>query len=467
MFSERKSGLVIAIVLTSIVVLISVNRGPAVAQNIDMSNWMRDMNGVIGNRSLSKIAMPGTHDSAMYKGMPDGDAAKNQNKDLTGQLNAGSRAFDFRIGYIWDGCSAFPNSFSDPRVGTSNGPECWKCPPGYRRSTSAVTASNACVMADRVDYKPVTRHGRGTGLLGTDCPRGQFLHFDRNCYGCPSGYTRTANAITAGNACSMSIRGASSPAEYQGPFFTAYNPGNIIYQQLVPFLLGRANVQPPVAANRAILMVTGNFLRSPGWHLSGHDRMFIDHTLANSMKELRAWLKGHPGETVILRIRASDYRAKQQSFKSEIVDNLGIDVIYTPGTGKLNPADATLNATKGKAILLWDKPQDDTFWNLRQPWFASTGYRGDGDGDIEKYKTYLNSVVDRDTAKLTFFTTELTPYGSDYSGPQDPYSLVKKWHPTLERLITSDWKNKSLNIVAIDFIGNFNNIERHVVLLNK
>ena len=37
----------------------------------------------------------------------------------------------------------------------------------------------------------------------------------------------------------------------------------------------------------------------------------------------------------------------------------------------------------------------------------------------------------------------------------------------IERLITSDWKNKSLNIVAIDFIGNFNNIERHVVLLNK
>lgn len=116
--------------------------------------------------------------------------------------------------------------------------------------------------------------------------------------------------------------------------------------------------------------------------------------------------------------------------------------------------------------MLWDKTQDDVFWSYKDSWFVETGYRGSGDGNINSYKNYLNSIIDRDASKLTFLKTELTPYGDSYYEDQDPYSLAKKWHPTLEQLIVYDWRNKSLNIVAIDFIG-IDNIAKRVVLSNR
>lgn len=71
----------------------------AAAQNIDMANWMRDLDATIGNRPLKTVVIPGAHDAAMFKGMVDGDLAKNHDLDLAGLLDHGVRYFDFRLGY--------------------------------------------------------------------------------------------------------------------------------------------------------------------------------------------------------------------------------------------------------------------------------------------------------------------------------------------------------------------------------
>ena len=79
------------------------------------ATWMADLADQIANVPLKGIAMPGTHDSAMYKNLSDVDLAKTQEDDFTGQLNAGARWFDFRTGYytidianlVWEEDGAF------------------------------------------------------------------------------------------------------------------------------------------------------------------------------------------------------------------------------------------------------------------------------------------------------------------------------------------------------------------------
>ncbi len=66
----------------------------------DPSKWMQVISDQIGGVPLRAIAMPGTHDSAMYYGMADGDIAKTQTGDFTSQLNAGARWLDFRYLYL-------------------------------------------------------------------------------------------------------------------------------------------------------------------------------------------------------------------------------------------------------------------------------------------------------------------------------------------------------------------------------
>lgn len=51
---------------------------------------------------------------------------------------------------------------------------------------------------------PVTRHGRGTGILKTDCPKGQFAHLLAKpimCYSCPPGTIRSTEQINSPRAC--------------------------------------------------------------------------------------------------------------------------------------------------------------------------------------------------------------------------------------------------------------------------
>lgn len=110
-------------------------------QTIDLSNWMGQISEQIGDLPLRAVAIPGTHDSAMYPGMLPADYARCQNIDFTGQLNMGARYFDFRCGYIWEGGEiGGPDGFCDPE----NGGECWTCPDDYNRTWDPVTSATAC-----------------------------------------------------------------------------------------------------------------------------------------------------------------------------------------------------------------------------------------------------------------------------------------------------------------------------------
>jgi ricin-type beta-trefoil lectin protein/tectonin-like protein len=92
-------------------------------------------------------------------------------------------------------------TFFDPR----NQGECWSCPTGYSRGLEAVDHAKACYNVDLskiASYSKVTKHKKATGLIGTDCPAGQFWHFDDgNCYSCPSKHIRTGTAIGSDKAC--------------------------------------------------------------------------------------------------------------------------------------------------------------------------------------------------------------------------------------------------------------------------
>jgi hypothetical protein len=70
---------------------------------------------------------------------------------------------------------------------------CFVCPIHYFHATNRVVC-----MYDRAVW--ATRHGRATGLLDTDCPRGQFWDPDGNCWSCPAGYERSLFPVTEGLA---------------------------------------------------------------------------------------------------------------------------------------------------------------------------------------------------------------------------------------------------------------------------
>ncbi len=62
--------------------------------------WMQQIADQIGGVPMRGIAMPGTHDAAMYKGMANIDIAKTQTGDFMSQLKAGARWIDFRFLYL-------------------------------------------------------------------------------------------------------------------------------------------------------------------------------------------------------------------------------------------------------------------------------------------------------------------------------------------------------------------------------
>lgn len=97
-------------------------------------------------------------------------------------------------------------SFFDPIDGGS----CWSCPSGTVRQVTPVNSGNACMRPPGETTARAKRHGRGTGLLGTDCPKGQFWDPNGSCWSCPRGYARTAAPVTAKNACTR----------WRGPSFT-------------------------------------------------------------------------------------------------------------------------------------------------------------------------------------------------------------------------------------------------------
>lgn len=64
----------------------------------DRSNWMADMWGSIGNKTLGEIVVPGSHDAGMYKEPPaEGGIARTQDETIYQQLQGGVRYFDLRV----------------------------------------------------------------------------------------------------------------------------------------------------------------------------------------------------------------------------------------------------------------------------------------------------------------------------------------------------------------------------------
>lgn len=107
------------------------------------------------------------------------------------------------------------NTFLDP----INGGTCWSCPSGFQRTVFAVDGTTACERAASTASSSASRRGRGTGLLGTNCPRGQFWDPNGYCYTCPSGYNRTAAPVTGRNACAKSVAASYAKATLQASLF--------------------------------------------------------------------------------------------------------------------------------------------------------------------------------------------------------------------------------------------------------
>lgn len=93
--------------------------------------------------------------------------------------------------------------------------ECRKCPSGYKRSAAHVDAKNACFVAAKENFKKISRHGKGKGILGTDCPKGQFWDgIDGYCYSCPSGFKRTGYSVRDKRACSQAVKEKQAKATH-------------------------------------------------------------------------------------------------------------------------------------------------------------------------------------------------------------------------------------------------------------
>jgi len=106
-----------------------------------------------------------------------------------------------------------PGSFWDPiRDG-----ECWSCPPGFERTGLRVDDPRAaCHKPAAEKLFKATRYSKATGLIGTDCPSGQFWDaIDGYCYACPGG-RRTANAINRNDSCAATIAEAWDKATVRG-----------------------------------------------------------------------------------------------------------------------------------------------------------------------------------------------------------------------------------------------------------
>ena len=64
---------------------------------MDRNNWMRDMLPAIGDKTLSQIVVPGSHDAGMYCDDGASDLAQTQDQNLYDQLRGGVRYFDLRV----------------------------------------------------------------------------------------------------------------------------------------------------------------------------------------------------------------------------------------------------------------------------------------------------------------------------------------------------------------------------------
>ena len=441
---------------------------------IDMANWMKQLNPLIGSWKLGQIAMPGTHDSNMFRGTKK-DWGRNQSLDIVGQLNAGARYFDFRIGYIYNNCAEYPGSREDPRLDSgSAGPQCWECPNGTTRTLDAVTSSTACIRKGGETFKAAIRRNRATGFFRTDCPSGQVIGTDGYCYSRPSGYSWTLSIPPHSRATVKRTRDQFHSADYQGPALKPALPTNFISNMLVPQAVTwfndnlSTNFEPVPGKEHIIVMLTGEFVGSPDWYLRGHSQFYVGVKVTDALRDIKNWLYKHPNEVVILNIEPLDNRLNKGSFDHLFTSTLGHSIIYDD---TVKPALAPLNSVKGKVILLnKENSTKDYLWNAKSN-YAYGGYQGNGYADVGLYKVYMESEIERvearDKTQLFELKSCLTPFGQGQSGiDAAAYDLESKWNPQHSALLRGDWRGKDLNIVSVDFIGEFSNIAELIVRLN-
>jgi hypothetical protein len=96
---------------------------------------------------------------------------------------------------------------------------CWQCPATHPHRTIfiPITVWNACERSAQTLFRKPSGPENATGLIGTDCRSGWFLHWDRKCYSCGSGYVRTADPnIASSRACMRVIPPAWTTATRRG-----------------------------------------------------------------------------------------------------------------------------------------------------------------------------------------------------------------------------------------------------------
>jgi hypothetical protein len=83
--------------------------------------------------------------------------------------------------------------------------ECWSCPAGFERSVFTVEGDTACHLPGREQLFRAVRYNKGTGLIGTDCPGGQFWDgIDGFCYSC-EGARRTGSSVRSDDSCARVV----------------------------------------------------------------------------------------------------------------------------------------------------------------------------------------------------------------------------------------------------------------------
>ena len=99
-----------------------------------------------------------------------------------------------------------------------DGGTCWTCPAKYDRTIFAVNSKKACERGAYTVKKKAKKKKKGTGLLGTDCPKKQFLDLkDGRCYKCPKGYKH--DPLKHGNqkgVCYKPVRAKLTKAKKKG-----------------------------------------------------------------------------------------------------------------------------------------------------------------------------------------------------------------------------------------------------------
>lgn len=210
------------------------------------------------------------------------------------------------------------------------GGECRKCPSGYKRSAAHVDAKNACFIAAGRKHSKVREHSKATGLLKTDCPKGQFWDgADGKCHSCPSGYKRSAAHVHSAKACFKVIKEKQAKAAHVKK--ASCGPGEFrdaLYQRGGK---GGTCWTCPKAEDRTIFAVHGNKACEKGGG--------VEFKTATKKADLTC-----PAGQIFdfIGIKSADYK-KRPELKGKKVKTVKSGTCWTCPTGY----DRTLSSVKG------------------------------------------------------------------------------------------------------------------------